>query len=333
MGFCTACGRPALGTDRFCAHCGQGLLAYDRPAISPEKHVAPLTQVRPWVRYWARTLDACLFAFIFGAVIGVISAIYPDTFNPWPDALWGIVLLFLWVFVEPFFLCWFGATPGKWLLRIAVRTADGGKLSFEQALQRSASVWWRGMAAGLPLFNIATAIYGYKRLINNGETSWDADGKFRVSHSRVGVFRAIVSGALTMAITVILLVNGSDNIWRTAFTEGGGVHIQGANSAPSSPQPTASQVLSAGPSNTVSAGPVVLDGVQTSPTDIENETARWNSDVQNLFKEHPVLNYGGNAAILQEKLYEVAKPGMSNQDMLQQAYYATTTDRRWSQTP
>jgi hypothetical protein len=63
------------------------------------------------------------------------------------------------------------------------------------------------------------------------------------------------------------------------------------------------------------------------------EMRHWNSDVTAFVEEHPVLRYGNNASILQEKLYLVGKRGMTNREMLQQAYYATTADRRWSQTP
>lgn len=80
-------------------------------------------------------------------------------------------------------------------------------------------------------------------------------------------------------------------------------------------------------------GQIAWDAQQPVAATPSTETAKWNSDVQDIFREHPALNYGGNAKIFQEKLYEVAKPGMANQDMLQQAYLATTHDQRWSQTP
>lgn len=98
------------------------------------------------------------------------------------------------------------------------------------------------------------------------------------------------------------------------------------------PVATAYQSSGTVPGNSAAAQ-VAWDGQQSGASSQSSESAQWNSDVQDIFREHPVLNYGNNAKIFQEKLYQVAKPGMTNQDMLQLAYYATTTDRRWSQTP
>lgn len=67
--------------------------------------------------------------------------------------------------------------------------------------------------------------------------------------------------------------------------------------------------------------------------EVEDTTEDWNADVAAFMREHPAMLYGSNARILQEKLYQVAKPGMTNREMLRQAYYVTTADNRWSQTP
>ncbi len=67
--------------------------------------------------------------------------------------------------------------------------------------------------------------------------------------------------------------------------------------------------------------------------EVGDTTEDWNADVAAFMREHPAMLYGSNARILQEKLYQVAKPGMTNREMLRQAYYVTTADNRWSQTP
>lgn len=64
-----------------------------------------------------------------------------------------------------------------------------------------------------------------------------------------------------------------------------------------------------------------------------DENAEWSAEVEVFLNEYPALRYGNNLSILQEKLNQVARPNMTNRQMLQAAYDATLTDRRWSQTP
>jgi len=99
---------------------------------------------------------------------------------------------------------------------------------------------------------------------------------------------------------------------------------------PTQPSATTQQKVNTTP--TVEAAANETTTVQPAVDDAA-EMRRWNSDVTEFVEEHPVLRYGNNAGILQEKLYLVGKRGMTNREMLQQAYYATTADRRWSQTP
>jgi hypothetical protein len=70
-----------------------------------------------------------------------------------------------------------------------------------------------------------------------------------------------------------------------------------------------------------------------SPADMAAETARWNADVATLFREHPALNYQQNATILQEKLDTGATAGLTNRQMLNNAFYAAEADSRWSNGP
>lgn len=100
----------------------------------------------------------------------------------------------------------------------------------------------------------------------------------------------------------------------------------GADQAAAYVQPAQQQ-----PVATAAPAPQQAEAVASETTD--SETRRWNADVQTLFDTYPALRYGSNAQILQEKVNAIAKPGMSNRDVLQQAYYETNADRRWAQSP
>ncbi|GAA5121335.1 RDD family protein [Luteolibacter yonseiensis] len=149
-------------------------------------------QIRPWVRYWARTLDILLFSLIGGLALG---AVFPaaEQIN---DLVFGLILMLIYNFVEPLFLSVWGATPFKALFLIRVRNQDGSKLAYRQALVRTFKVWLRGEALGAPLISIFTHLTAYTFLTERKITSWDAEGGFIVSHREIAWWRWIVVIAL-----------------------------------------------------------------------------------------------------------------------------------------
>jgi len=168
---------------------------YAPPASSSEVHVdwedyTPSgPQIRPWVRYWARTFDYLFFSILVGAVLGVVA---PELIEEKSETLLGFVLLFAYCFVEPLMLATFGTTPFKALLRVRVRNNDGSKLSYLQGLQRTFSVLLFGQGLGIPLVALITCIVAYGRLTNQGITRWDASGGYVVSHQTVQWWRWLI---------------------------------------------------------------------------------------------------------------------------------------------
>jgi hypothetical protein len=168
---------------------GQALQLNYADATAPLK--TEVSQVRPWVRYWARSIDIFLFAIATGVVFGMILT--PDNVLDVARAAYlffGFGIFIVWMFVEAAFLSFFGWTPGKWLLRTSVESADGGTPSYIEALSRSGNVWFRGLAAGIPFIAAGTQINSYRNLKKCGQTTWDRDGGFIVIHERIGAARA-----------------------------------------------------------------------------------------------------------------------------------------------
>lgn len=157
-------------------------------------------QVRPWVRYWARTSDMFMFAIIFGIFLGLT---FPQVMEIGNMAL-GIIITFVYLFVEPLMLSLFGTTPGKALLNIHLRRVDGGLLTYREALSRMFNVWLRGLGLGIPLVVIVMNIISYTKLTNEGITSWDKAGGFRVSHREVGALRVVGMVALFFVYGMVM---------------------------------------------------------------------------------------------------------------------------------
>src|SRR5262245_9462579 len=173
----------------------EGIYLRPAPELGPELGGALVEegpQTRPWVRYWARSIDIALICIIVGIPIG---AVLPDGLNNrLVDQLSQFLAVMLWIPCEAALIAAFGCTPGKALLRVRVSDKNGSNPSFGQALSRSFGVWWQGLGTGLiPFVTLATLLFAHNRLSNNGVTTWDRGGRFKVTHRKVGIVRTLIA--------------------------------------------------------------------------------------------------------------------------------------------
>ena len=169
-----------------------------------------VSQIRPWIRYWARSIDITLFSFTAGLVLGFLEMVgVPDPFLGLNDFVFGVVWLLMFAFVEPLFLEKWGTTPGKALLSIHVRKATGENLSYRDGLERSIRVYVQGLGVAIPIVTFFTVIFSYIRLTKHKATLWDAHGNFIVQHGRVSggkVFAAIAIMVLALVSVIFVSV-------------------------------------------------------------------------------------------------------------------------------
>lgn len=179
---------------------------YAPPALSGDAavswdHYTPTgSQIRPWMRYWARGFDIGLAGVVAGVVL---EFVYPQALEL-PDVVFGIILTAIYIPVEALLLSSFGATPFKALLNIRVRNQNGDKLSFREALARSLNVWIRGLGLGLPIITLITNYTSYQRLSSSGATSWDAEGNHTVSHRKLAVWRILLIWILLIGFIALI---------------------------------------------------------------------------------------------------------------------------------
>jgi uncharacterized RDD family membrane protein YckC len=180
---------------------------YSRPApILHEDLVEDGAQVRPWVRFWARSVDGILIAILVSVPLEFLM---PAEMNSRVgDRIYSATAMLVWIPIEAVLLSFFGTTPGKALLRVKVSNKDGSNLSFPQALRRSVGVWLRGQAIGIfPLATIVANFMSYRTLRDTGVTSWDRYGRFLVTHRTVGMLRAFAV-ILIFALFLVLVYVG-----------------------------------------------------------------------------------------------------------------------------
>ena len=179
-------------------------LDYERETDFDE--ASPRGKTRPWARYFARMLD---YSFFFLALHLVLSGLWLGGVNPGLLRLLSLfafyLLLFLWVWVEACLLSTWGTTPGKWVFRMAVRMQAGRKLPFLEAINRSLSVWWLGMGAGIPIVSLITMITAAIRLSRRGVTSWDERGHYCIEQQTFSFFSIVV--AIIVAAVLLFLTS------------------------------------------------------------------------------------------------------------------------------
>lgn len=189
---------------------------YSRPApFFPDELAQDGSQVRPWVRFWARSVDTILITVM---VYVPLEFLIPAEMN-WrgADRLVTLIAMLFWIPIEAILLSSFGTTPGKALLRVKVTNKDGTNLSFSQALSRSVGVWLRGEAIGIfPLATIVANLIAYRTLRDTGATSWDRNGRFLVTHRTIGVFRVGVVIFFYVLMVVLAYVGIKSSIEETA---------------------------------------------------------------------------------------------------------------------
>ena len=117
------------------------LNGFEPDAAAKQRDVA---EPHPWRRYFARGIDLSLMRLPVSFVQYVLLHRNYTTVSRWEDIVcaligWGLLLL-----LEPLLLSRFGTTVGKWCMGITVTRPDGEKLSYSEALDRTALVWEEG---------------------------------------------------------------------------------------------------------------------------------------------------------------------------------------------
>ena len=139
---------------------------------------ATSAQNHPWRRFWARQIDYVLFPLSVSSVVLLVApSIHDDYFvkSTIPFLVTNMIFCALWVLPEAFLLSSFRTTPGKWMLGISIHTANGGLLTFAEALKRSVGVWAFGNYWGFFPFSLLAYHKAYRDLDRIGRTSWDSE--------------------------------------------------------------------------------------------------------------------------------------------------------------
>lgn len=178
--------------------------AYTDYAGTGSDHLIQSPPPRPWKRWFARIVDTTLAALGLGIGLAVFA---PESGFFESSIRATLFVLATWLVIESIVLALFGTTPGKALMNVELTRANGERLSFRQAFERSARVWAFGMAGGLPIVGLVAMAMAYRKLRSDGRTSWDRAGDFVVRHGRLGLKRYIGITAFAMLYIVLMVLS------------------------------------------------------------------------------------------------------------------------------
>ena len=179
------------------------LNGFEPDAAAKQRDVA---EPHPWRRYFARGIDLALVGLPVSFVQYVLLHRNYTTVSRWEDIVcaligWGLLLL-----LEPLLLARFRTTAGKWCMGITVTRPDGERLSYSEALNRTALVWLYGAGLGISIVELVCNYRSYRRYMNGEELAWESGSIERFDERGTGrmvlLYAAIT--ALSLALTLAM---------------------------------------------------------------------------------------------------------------------------------
>lgn len=157
----------------------------------------------PWRRFFARFVDFTLGYALFCLLAFLLISVSPEQMAWLLHAVFGnllallLLLCLLWLLTEAVLLSVTGTTPGKSFFGIEILRSDGHYLSFKSAFKRTLMVCIQAYAFGIPIANLFTLLFAYRRLTRTGSASWDRSVDSIVAHTSWGPARSIICILIT----------------------------------------------------------------------------------------------------------------------------------------
>ena len=185
------------------------LNGFEPDAAAKQRDVA---EPHPWRRYFARGIDLTIVGLMVSFVQFVLLHHNLVNISKGENVLCGLAGWGLLVLIEPLLLARFGTTAGKWCMGITVTRPDGERLSYSEALNRTALVWFYGAGLGLPLVELVCSYLSYRRYTRGEELAWEEGSVERFDGRGTGkmvlLFMACwaVRGTLTVAMALAAML-------------------------------------------------------------------------------------------------------------------------------
>lgn len=165
-----------------------------------------IVEPHPLRRYLARAIDLTIVGLMVSFVQFVLLHHNLVNISKGENVLCGLAGWGLLVLIEPLLLARFGTTAGKWCMGITVTRPDGERLSYGEALERTAAVWLYGAGLGISIVELVCNYRSYRRYMNGEELAWESGSIERFDERGTGrmVLLYAASTALSLALTLAM---------------------------------------------------------------------------------------------------------------------------------
>lgn len=160
----------------------------------------------PWIRYFARSIDAAIYMILWNMFLSLVLHI-----NIMETGFAGLVADLiayncLFLLTEPLMLSRFGTSPGKFLFGLHVTAETGARLTHGEALHRTWTVLKKGCGFNLPLYWIIRMYKSY-RACKDGETlDWEQETLLWLNDRYIPLKVSVSVVILTLLNTLALLL-------------------------------------------------------------------------------------------------------------------------------
>ena len=160
----------------------------------------------PWIRYFARSIDAAIYMILWNMFLSLVLHI-----NIMETGFAGLVADLIayncfFLLAEPLMLSRFGTTPGKFLVGLRVTAETGAQLTRGEALHRTWTVLKKGCGFNLPVYWIIR-MYNSYRACKDGETlDWEQETLLWLNDRYIPLKVSVSLVSLTLINTLSLIL-------------------------------------------------------------------------------------------------------------------------------
>lgn len=161
------------------------------------------TNLYPWRRFAARWFDWFVYEAIFLGALLIFGVDLAQLFSPQGSVWLPIVMILPWVLCEAICLTFWGTTPGKWLVGLAVRSQSDEKLAAWPAIVRTFRAMILGMAFGIEPLAIISHGISFWLLKKKRVVLWDAGTGSHLKDLGQRAERWVAYGVILASVLVI----------------------------------------------------------------------------------------------------------------------------------
>jgi hypothetical protein len=162
-----------------------------------------------WRRWFARTFDVWWQTALVALVLGALFCHVWPPLRHWLETpagwkIFGLACIPGGLLLDALTQTVAGNTPGKAMLGLKLRTADGRDPGLGELARRNMGLWRAGLCLGLPALCLFTMARQALRLHKGEPASYDGH-YFVISSSPVGAFRKGVFGLVFLALAALIM--------------------------------------------------------------------------------------------------------------------------------